>query len=68
MILIVFFQISSHLTSVSTLRCSCFSQSGAQKKYGLYSMLFRAHMDLWVLFGALHLKGYIGKRVYQGES
>lgn len=32
MALVVFFQISSHLTSVFTLRCSCFSHSGAQKK------------------------------------
>lgn len=44
-----------------------FSQSGAQKKRGPYSMLIRTHMGPWVVCWPLHLKGYIGKLECVGE-
>lgn len=62
MALVVFFQISSHLTSVFTLRCSCFSHSGAQKKIWTEFYAEQTPFGPLVLLRVLHLKELLVNR------
>ena len=62
MALVVFFQISSNLTSVFTLRCSCFSHPGAQEKIWTELYAEQTPFGSLVLLGILHLKELLVNR------